>query len=520
LTRQPTEERVLLVAGTALLAIYFFRLARGGLHVFFSPDDLMNLHVAWVQPLGSLLRANLLFWETSLFGRPFGAAWYRSIYYFAGFNPVPFHIVNLILIGFNIALAYCVASRITGSREIGAITAVLFSYRPQMSYLYFNTGFIYDVLCCFFYLAAFLVYLRGKSTVGVCLLYVCALNSKELAVTFPVALLLYELIYRRGLRRWRTIAIAGVITLAFVVGRTTGAASLTQFTAYQPHLNWSQYMMGNGRFFGLLTDTPDWQPREIVLLWSVLFLFAWAVRSRTLWFASLFALFGALPVEFVDPRGPAQHYVCWFGWSLYGATVLSMFAALLNSHVRLRGAVVFVTLLAITYPAFKERNAGDVRATSDGAPANLDYARQLHAIEPRLPAGSKLLFLNDPYPADWWNLLFLVRLSYRDASLEVARIKQGQSAHNPDYIFDYRDGRFVELRRPQGSGTSSTASPARSAESDDPGPACGAPERGGCGPRRATLPRRPVEGRLRSCDASRSRSPECLRDQAAAALAD
>ncbi|HEV2446458.1 MAG TPA: hypothetical protein VGS58_11070, partial [Candidatus Sulfopaludibacter sp.] len=244
-----SADRLLGAMGAILIGTYFFRLVRPSLHVYFSPDDLMNLQVSWTQSLASLVRANLLFFESSIFGRPLGSVWYRAIYHLAGLNPVPFHAANLVILALNIALAFALARRLSGSPETGAIAALLFCYRPQMAYLYFNTGFIYDVLCCFFYLAALLLYVevrrRGMlpglgGLAGLCVLYILALNSKEMAVTFPVILTTYELLYHRpslsSFRHWpmregRAIVVTGIMTLAFVIGRIAGAQSLTKFEA-------------------------------------------------------------------------------------------------------------------------------------------------------------------------------------------------------------------------------------------------------------------------------------------------
>jgi len=116
-------DRCLLAAGALLLAVYFFRLTRASLHVYFTPDDLMNLYRSWIFSAGRLLKANLLFFLNSDFGRPMGSLWYRVIIDFAGFDPLWFHASNLGILAANIWLTYVVARRLAGSREIAALTA-------------------------------------------------------------------------------------------------------------------------------------------------------------------------------------------------------------------------------------------------------------------------------------------------------------------------------------------------------------------------------------------------------------
>jgi hypothetical protein len=64
----------------------------------------MNLYVSWAWPLGRLVRANLLFYETSPFYRPLACAWYRTIFHYAGLDAAPFHATALIVLVANIFL--------------------------------------------------------------------------------------------------------------------------------------------------------------------------------------------------------------------------------------------------------------------------------------------------------------------------------------------------------------------------------------------------------------------------------
>src|SRR5260370_1606678 len=153
----------------------------------------------------------------------------------AGFNPVPFHISNLFTLAANIWLTYCVTRRLTGSREAGALAVLLISYHGSFIPLYFDTGYIYDVVCYFFYFATLSFYLRVRSRprppswrelVILSALYICALNAKEMALTMPGMLIAYEWLYQResigpirNLWRWaatygRGVLVVGLLALA------------------------------------------------------------------------------------------------------------------------------------------------------------------------------------------------------------------------------------------------------------------------------------------------------------------
>jgi uncharacterized protein (TIGR03437 family) len=75
-------------------------------------------------------------------------------------------------------------------------------------------------------------------------------------------------------------------------------------------------------------------------------------------------------------------------------------------------------------------------------------------LHPRFPAGSRLLFLDDPIEPDWEDMTFIVRLSYLDDTLVIDRAKKMKQI--PDeaklasyaHVFDYKGGRIMELTRP------------------------------------------------------------------------
>ncbi|MGD0048246.1 MAG: hypothetical protein ABSE42_14680 [Bryobacteraceae bacterium] len=476
-------DRCLIAAGALLLAAYFFRLTRASLHVYFTPDDLMNLYRSWIFPAGHLLKANLLFFLNSDFGRPMASLWYRAIVESAGFHSFWFHASNLAILAANIWLTYAVARRLAGSREIAALTALAMAYQQRLAWLYFDTGFIYDVLCYFFLFAALALYLRVRAQntalrpwhwAALFALYICALNSKEMAVMLPAFLGTYELLYhppgawqpatlyRWLLREGRATLVTGAVAVLFVVGRSIGSQSLIHNAAYRPVFAWTQFMLTSRHFAGDFLAMPDWPAWAVLLLWIALAAIAWFTRSRVLRFAWLFLMLSPLPVAFISPRGAAQYYVCVFGWMLYAAALLVKLAWLLTRNVplpewwlsRARGAGLFLVAMAILYSAYKPLGYGGIISASLEAPENRNTVAQLHAAAPAIRPGSRLLFLNDPISPEWYNLLFMVGLSYADRSLQVFRVKQMNPPPNDkeiasyDYVFDYHDGRFFELKKP------------------------------------------------------------------------
>ena len=146
----------------ALIAIWidFAVFAKDAFLSYFDPDACMNLIRSCLPPAGSLVKANILFFLNSDFYRPFGSVWYRVIYDICGWNPAPFQAVTLLILATNIWLTYAICRRLADSREAGVLAALLISYHASMMPLYFDLGYVYDVLCYFFYFAALLYYLR------------------------------------------------------------------------------------------------------------------------------------------------------------------------------------------------------------------------------------------------------------------------------------------------------------------------------------------------------------------------
>src|SRR5579871_2877772 len=147
-------DRLLFAAGAFLIAAYFLILTRFSFRAYFTPDDMLNLYRAWKFPASLLVKGNLLFFRVYPFYRPLGSAWYRVLFHFAGFRPLPFHIVYAAIFLLNLYLTYAIASRLSGSRETGAVTTLLSAYHNRLNWLYLDTSFSYDALCFTFYFAA------------------------------------------------------------------------------------------------------------------------------------------------------------------------------------------------------------------------------------------------------------------------------------------------------------------------------------------------------------------------------
>src|SRR5205807_4754242 len=114
-----------------------------------------------------------------------------------------------------IPILFRLARLLSGSRAVAFLATLAMSYHQELANLVFTGSFIYDVLCGFFYFAALTYYvrirekgaaLRPGQLVIFLVLYVCALNSKEMAVSLPVIVFIYEALQCPRLDDWKQFA--------------------------------------------------------------------------------------------------------------------------------------------------------------------------------------------------------------------------------------------------------------------------------------------------------------------------
>jgi protein O-mannosyl-transferase len=184
----------------ATLTIYFGAL-RGGFHYDDSITVLENTHLehwwTFVGHLDHMVRPVL--YATFLFD--------RSLY---GTNPAGYHLLNLLLHLGSGLLIYRILSRAVTEeiRLVPFLTALLFLIHPITTETVTYISGRASGLMAFFYLFAFFLYikvsehqdstkLRRLYLSGSVLMLILSLGSKETAVTFPLALLFWDLLVRR-----------------------------------------------------------------------------------------------------------------------------------------------------------------------------------------------------------------------------------------------------------------------------------------------------------------------------------
>ena len=119
-------------------------------------------------------------------------------------NPFGRHITNLLLHIFNVILVYKIGSFLTKKKSIGLIAGLLFSVfiinANSLSPVAWISGRT-DLLVTFFYLISIYFFFKSLSSgsnfiyVISLIAFVLALMSKEMALTFPLIILLYLILF-------------------------------------------------------------------------------------------------------------------------------------------------------------------------------------------------------------------------------------------------------------------------------------------------------------------------------------
>lgn len=444
----------------------------------FVEDDMMNMVAYWRPGPWHLLYSHFLVWRGEY--RPMGGLFYVPMLHLFGLNPAPFHVLYLVLLLANVYQVYRFA-RVLGCAELTAgLAALIPCYHVGMAILYYAMSNLYDVLCCLFYLTAFVFYaqirrrgrLLGRRELAVfLLLYLCALNSKEMAVTLPVVLLAYEWIYHgaprmRELGRWlrgpgRVALFAGILNVVYLYGRALGPEGLAAQSAYRPLF--SMHRVWLFQIAALDTLVSYWQIFDrpaVVGFWVVVLYLAYRRPRPVLRFCCVFLIVTPLPVEFLMGRGEATLYLPLAGWAVFTAVIFADLARAVAEFLAaepffryLGSRALFAGFIAVGVCAWAYGNEhvkvpGVTRQMADAGKVTGEVIRQFQTLQPRVTPGSQVVFLDDPFQE--FDMAFIAELWFRDRSLDIRLLRKtpltAQEIAAAKYLFTYADGKLVQVR--------------------------------------------------------------------------
>ena len=134
--------------------------------------------------------------------RPLATLSYYLIYAVAGLNPFYYHLLSVLLHALNVVLIYLLVNVIRKHRFTALIAGLLFACHPALTEAVDGIAYNEDLLAAAFFLLAFLFYLKSSTAklrsnrfnYGCSLFFFwLGLLSKEMAITLPAIILLYDL---------------------------------------------------------------------------------------------------------------------------------------------------------------------------------------------------------------------------------------------------------------------------------------------------------------------------------------
>jgi Dolichyl-phosphate-mannose-protein mannosyltransferase len=469
------SQKAALLAGVTI-GVYFFLYTRLSLLARFTHDDLMNCWGVVFRPLSQTVTDCFWFFRYAPTFRPLGALVYRAAFAVSGFNLLPLRIVLLVLLGLTLVLFYCFVKRLSFSREAGVLAALLASYHLDFWPFYFNTGQLYDILCCFFYFSALVYYLRIRQsgrplrwyeTLIFCGLYLLTLDSKELGVSLPVVIGVWELLFnfpalrRAGLLRWARrdllpVWVTGIMTAAYIAGRIMAPEGLQQVGGYQMNVSFPAYLEGAGHRLGLLFYAGSYfDAKKTGGFLLVLLLIAVVARSRKLGVCWILFAVGILPMAFIAPRGLAASWIPTVGLLAYAAiAAVALRNALLKLMRRMSwqpAAQIVLFLLAVGFMVKVHDSMEYVYTAIQPQYDSIENVRRsFRELCPTVRKDSRMLIVTDPF-GDNYSVLFLVQLLYGDPTVQVHQLfrfnpkPDAAALASYDYVFDFKDGKLIRL---------------------------------------------------------------------------
>lgn len=470
------------LALAALFTAYFLCFNWGSLRVHFALDDLGNIGHYFEYSPWQVALSNFLPWRGDY--RPLGGLFYILVYHFAGLNPAPYQAVLLAILLANAYFAYRLVRLLGGGGLAAALVALVCCYHAGVANLYYNAAFVYDAMCCCFYLASLVYYVRIRNrgrlpgvwqTTAFLGIFLCALNAKEMAVSVPVMLLVYEWTYhppakwnRASVLAWmrgpaRTAWVAAALTALDIYPKLVGPKAMVAAAGYRP-----AFTLERVRAFHVLlyqdlflswNRTPGWVP--IIGTFALMAFLAWhragrPVRRFLFWYMVVVPL----PIEFLPGKSEACFALLMVGGAAFTAVIFEDAVDLAARFVArvfrlppwgrriLAGVMVAAAVLMwVREQRLLRLEIGKAPMTTLGW-ETWDVVEQLRASSFHPRPGTSAAFLDDPFHT--LDMYFLARLWFHDRSVTVHVASEGpltgQQLARMDYVFTFENRKLIRVR--------------------------------------------------------------------------
>ncbi|MDO8142214.1 MAG: tetratricopeptide repeat protein [Candidatus Brocadiales bacterium] len=134
--------------------------------------------------------------------RPVVTLSYFIDYTFWHLNPLGYHLTNILLHATNSVLVFIFGFQIFKRRSAALISAIFFSSYPLFSEVVNAVGFREDLMAFMFLILAFICYMKANQQRYILYYpmslscYFLSLFSKEMAITLPVLIILYDTVFK------------------------------------------------------------------------------------------------------------------------------------------------------------------------------------------------------------------------------------------------------------------------------------------------------------------------------------
>jgi len=375
----------------ALIVLVGFLLFGSALNYPFTYDDSVffsdSVFVRKISNLGVLFEPSKYFkYSKELTYRPFSVMTYLVGFQLFKVTPFYHRLINLSLHILASILVYFFIKKLL-DKKIASLTALLFVALPVHSEDILFITFNDDILITVFCLLAFILYLKGdeKSYNISLLFFLLALLSKEMAFSFPVILIIYDLCFNKKLALRKYLGYFLVAFLFFLIrffafvsplekGMAWNCISENYFLHILTMLKVFPYYLKIMVFPKMLMLYPLVAPVKsfletgviisILVIILYLLLILYFSKNKTVLFALLFVPVSLLPVSNIIPT--IQNYVAeryLYFPSIGICLLLSVLFVKLFERTKLAG--VFLSVLLFTYSiVILERNL-DYRTFED-----------------------------------------------------------------------------------------------------------------------------------------------------------
>ena len=423
------------------LFVYFLYFAIPALKADFASDDPMNLRYYWGRGVWRCLIDSVNFWGGGY--RPMGALFYLPIYHFAVLNPLPYRVAVLAIVAASLYFTFRIVEELTQSQAAAALATVIVCSHRLMALIYYNTSMIYDLMAYFFVAAMLLCYLRFRRdghelTIGqsawIVILYIAALDSKEMAVAGAAWILAWEVICRRP-PKLLTPGILAAITLIYSAARVIGPNALASQSGYRLEPTLTRFFTNNLIYANDILRTSAFDlPWKLILLWSVIVGLAAVLRRREGWWCCAVIFTATLPTSFtVWPRADGSLCIPLLAWVVFGAMVMTTVLRRIDLQWLLTGAVAILwTFFAI--PAWQVRAADIMR---DHRLTSVVIA-QLHQLPKHPEPHSRVIFMHDPF--EYWDMRLIADLFWNDPTLQISlgnKLPEAPDLSSYDWVLSF-----------------------------------------------------------------------------------